>query len=124
GIASTHADRMASDLNQNDSSIPFPVPPQLGSAQPRYSLGYRVHQLRNLHLGPDVRNRHREKFLSRVAVVADGRFVDRKKLEVRAVKNPHGHGVAIKEKPILVFGGVQCLVRYAEFQRALADSSL
>src|SRR5208337_2527034 len=40
GIASTHADRMASDLNQNDSSIPFPVPPQLGSAQPRYSLGY------------------------------------------------------------------------------------
>src|SRR5258708_24375749 len=73
----------------------------------RPAAGELLIQLLLLRLWTDVANRHLQKLLSCIAVTADCGFVNSKEIQSFPIKHPHGIRIAVKQKPVLLFGSTQ-----------------
>ena len=62
------------------------------------------HQVIDIFWGPNIFDRHLEKFFSCIPVMTNGRVVDRQEAQRFHVKDPHRQRIAFKEQPIIALG--------------------
>jgi hypothetical protein len=86
------SDRLAVNFGIDHLTVLQPVPPSerlpSGVALPGEGLDM-ADEARDVFLRPDLGDRHRQKFLARVAVVLDGGVVDLHESQIGETENPH-----------------------------------
>ena len=72
----SEGDRMTDNFDVNESTVLLIVPPRPRRVPPRSSALRTLKKPLNVFARPDIQDRHRQKFFSRITIVLDCRCID------------------------------------------------